>query len=234
MTTTTKVLFVLTGHDTLGDTGEPTGFHLAEAARPWRILTAAGIDVQLATPDGGKAPVDPGSCDLDDDDNAAFMNDAQVAEALADTPALASLDVTQYDALYFPGGHGTMWDLPDHDAVQHAARDAWESGKVVAAVCHGPAALVNVRLADGRWLVAGKTVSTFTDEEERAAEKDDIVPFLLASKLVERGAKHRKAGNFEACVSVDGRLVTGQNPASAAGVGEAIRDLLRKRPADAA
>jgi len=228
MTSRPKALFVLTGHGTLGDTGEPTGVHLAEIARPWRILTDAGIDVDFTTPQGGKAPVDPASHDLDDEDNKAFLDDADVASAMDDMPALGTLDVTGYDALFVPGGHGTMWDLPDSEAVQSAVRTAWESGKVVAAVCHGPAAFVNVRLSDGSWFVDGKSISVFTDEEEKAAEKDEIVPFLLASKLKERGARHHKSDDFEASVSVDGRLVTGQNPASAKGVGEAICTLVKQ------
>ncbi len=233
-----KVLFVLTGHDRLGKAGDTsadkTGFHLAEAARPWDVLSEAGYTVDFATPAGGAAPIDPSSRDLDDADNAKFMRDERVKKQLEDTPALVKLDLSQYAALYFPGGHGTMWDLPDNDDVQRAAREMYEDGKVVAAVCHGPAALVNVKLSDDRWLVDGKTLSVFTDAEEKAVEKDSIVPFLLGSKLAERGAKLAEADNFEKSVSVDGRLVTGQNPASARGVGEAIRDLLKEQRAKAA
>jgi len=127
-----------------------------------------------------------------------------------------------------------MWDLPDSEAVIAAARRMYEDGKVVAAVCHGPAAFVNVRLSDGSWLVAGKTLSTFTDAEEIAVEKDGIVPFLLASRLEERGAKLASADNFQRSVSIDQRLVTGQNPASAVGVGEGIRDEVNRLIADAA
>ncbi|MDX1508395.1 MAG: type 1 glutamine amidotransferase domain-containing protein, partial [Woeseiaceae bacterium] len=125
-------------------------------------------------------------------------------------------------------------DLPENGDVQSAVRTMYEDGKVVAAVCHGPAAFVNVKLSDGSWLVNGKTLSTFTDDEERAVEKDEIVPFLLENKLRERGATIDKAENFEASVSVDQRIVTGQNPASARGVGEAIRDLIKERDAKAA
>ncbi len=228
-----KVLFVLTGHDRLGKAGDrsadKTGFHLAEAAGPWRVLTDAGFEVDLATPKGGEAPIDPGSRDLGDRDNADFMKDANVKAQLAKTRALTDLDLKSYDAIYFPGGHGTMWDLPDDQNVQKAVRTMFEDGKVVAAVCHGPAAFVNVRLSDGSWLVNGKTLSVFTDAEEKSVKKDGIVPFLLASRLQERGAKIDRADNFEKSVSVDGRLVTGQNPASARGVGEAIRDLLQER-----
>ncbi|MFI2811390.1 type 1 glutamine amidotransferase domain-containing protein [Microbulbifer zhoushanensis] len=222
-----KVLFVLTGHEKLGDTGDKTGFHLSEAAQPWKVLREAGFQVDFATPEGGEAPIDPGSLDLDDPVNREFTESEDVNAKLRPTPALGDLDLGNYDALYFPGGHGTMWDLPDHTGVQAAIRDMYEAGKVVGAVCHGPAAFVNVKLSNGEWLVDGKTLSAFTDEEERAVEKDGIVPFLLASKLKERGAKHEKADNFDKSVSVDDRLVTGQNPASARGVGEAIRELLQ-------
>ncbi|WP_334078643.1 type 1 glutamine amidotransferase domain-containing protein [Microbulbifer sp. M83] len=222
-----KVLFVLTGHEKLGDTGDKTGFHLSEAAQPWKVLREAGFQVDFATPEGGEAPIDPGSLDLDDPVNREFTESEDVNAKLRPAPALGDLDLGSYDALYFPGGHGTMWDLPDHAGVQAAIRDMYEAGKVVGAVCHGPAAFVNVKLSNGEWLVDGKTLSAFTDEEERAVEKDGIVPFLLASKLKERGAKHEKADNFDKSVSVDDRLVTGQNPASARGVGEAIRDLLQ-------
>lgn len=233
-----RILFVLTNHGRLGKatdaSADKTGFHLAEAAYPWQILTQAGFDVDIASPRGGEAPVDPGSRDLDDAVNRGFLEDEGVQGQLTNTPALATLESGDYDAIYFPGGHGTMWDLPDNEAVQRAVRELYENGKVVAAVCHGPAALVNVKLSDGRWLVEGKKVSVFTDEEEKAVGKDGIVPFLLAKTLVARGARHEKSGNFDASVSVDERLVTGQNPASARGVGEAIRDLVKARAAEAA
>ena len=121
-----------------------------------------------------------------------------------------------------------MWDLPDHPDVQNAVRRMYEAGRVIAAICHGPAALVNVKLSNGEWLVDGKQVAVFTDAEERAVEKDDIVPFLLASKLAERGAKLSAAENFQKSVAVDGRLITGQNPASAEALGDALRDTIRR------
>ncbi len=229
---TRKTLFVLTGHDRLGPaddrSADRTGFHLAEAARPWSVLTQAGFTVDLATPQGGAAPIDPSSRDLDDPDSKAFLSDSRVKSQLDKTAALGDVRLDEYAAIYFPGGHGTMWDLPDNDDVKAAVRTMYEDGKVVAAVCHGPAAFVNVKLSDGRWLVSGRTLSVFTDQEEKAVEKDKVVPFLLADTLEKRGATIDKADNFEKSVSVDERIVTGQNPASARGVGEAIRDLLRK------
>jgi len=233
-----KLLFVLTGHDRLGDKGDAaadkTGFHLAEAARPWRVLSEAGYEIEFATPEGGAAPIDPGSHDLDDEDNKRFLDDRRVSEQLEKTKPLSEVDIDAYQAIYFPGGHGTMWDLPSSEAVQSAVRKAWESGKIIGAVCHGPAALVDVKLSDGSWLVDGKTLSVFTDEEEKAVEKDSAVPFLLEERLREHGASIDKAANFGKAVSIDGRLVTGQNPASAIGVAEGMRDLLLKRRAQAA
>lgn len=233
-----KILFVLTGHDRLGSSGdtsaEKTGFHLSEAAQPWKVLTDAGYQVDFATPMGGAAPIDPSSRDMDDAVNKAFLADKRVGEQLESTPALKSRRFADYDAIYFPGGHGTMWDFPENQDIQRAVREMYESGKVIAAVCHGPAALVNVRLSDGTWLVEGKTLSTFTDAEERAVSKDTVVPFLLGKRLEERGAKLREADIFKPAVSVDGRVITGQNPASARGVGEAIRDTLAKDLASAA
>ena len=233
-----RVLFVLTGHDRLGDrddqNADKTGFHLAEAARPWKILKGAGFEIDLATPSGGKAPIDPGSYDLDDSVNRAFLEEPGVKDQIDHTHAIGSLRASDYDAVYFPGGHGTMWDLPKSDEVQTFVRDMYEAGKVVGAVCHGPAALVNVKLSDGSWLVDGKDVSVFTDDEERAVEKDEVVPFLLASRLEAHGANVRAASNFEKSVSVDARLVTGQNPASAEAVGKALRDEIEATLAKAA
>ena len=231
------VLFVLTNHDRLGEAGdqsaERTGFHLAEAAHPWQVLIAAGFDVALASPLGGVAPIDPSSADLGDPVARAFLADNRMQTQVACTLALASLNLHDYKAIYFPGGHGTMWDLPHNGDVQKAVLTAYDNGMPVAAVCHGPAALVNVKLADGSWLVEGKTVSAFTDEEEIATAKQHLMPFSLGSTLIEHGAIHHKAANFEAAVSVHDGLITGQNPASARGVGEAIRDLLQAKVATA-
>lgn len=225
-----RVLFVLTGNDRLGDTGKPTGYHLAEVAHPWRVLSDAGVDIDFATPGGVSAPMDPGSHDTDDPDNRALLEDPDAARGLETPRAVEDVDTERYDAIYFPGGHGTMWDLADNRAVAGITARMYEKGGLVAAVCHGPAALVNVRLSDDAYLVAGRTVAAFTDAEEAAVGLDTTVPFLLASRLVEQGARHQKADDFAANVAVDGRLITGQNPASARGVGEALRDSLAREP----
>jgi putative intracellular protease/amidase len=233
-----KILFVLTNHDRLGnpgdETAEATGFHLYEAAKPWATLVDAGFHVDIVTPKGGVAPIDPSSRESGEPESARFLNDAGVASAIESSRSLSDIDLSDYDAIYFPGGHGTMWDLPHDDAVRNAVAVMLDAGKVVAAVCHGPAAFVNAKLADGSWAVDGRDVACFTDDEERAVEKDTLMPFLLGTRLQERGANLIPAANFDASVAVDGTLVTGQNPASAPGVGEAIRDLVAKIADEAA
>lgn len=222
------LLMVLTSHASKGDGGEPTGFYLAEVTHPLAVLEAAGFTIEFASIQGGEPPVD--GLDLNDVTNARYWNDSRFRAAIANTQRLDALDASKYAAIFFTGGHGAMWDFPTSRAVQSMTRDLFEAGGAVAAVCHGPAALVNVTLSDGSYLVAGKNLSAFTDDEERAVKLDNIVPFLLASTLSARGAHHHGAANWTANVVVDGRLVTGQNPQSATGVGEALRDLLLVQP----
>ncbi|WP_226469336.1 type 1 glutamine amidotransferase domain-containing protein [Luteimonas panaciterrae] len=219
------VLMVLTSHGTKGDTGQPTGFYLGEVTHPLAVFDAAGIPVEFASIQGGEPPVD--GVELDDATNARYWNDTRFRDAIRHTARLADVDAKKYAAIFFAGGHGAVWDFPDSPAVQRVTREIYESGRIVAAVCHGPAALVNVTLSDGSYLVAGKRVSAFTDDEERAVKLDGVVPFLLASTLAQRGALHQPAPNWTAKVVVDGRLITGQNPQSATGVAEAVRDQLR-------
>ena len=223
----TRVLMVLTSHDRLGDSGRSTGFHVGEAAHPYAVLRAAGIDVDFASPRGGAAPAD--SADRSDPLQAAFLDDPEVAARLAATIPADEVDPARYDAVLFVGGHGTMWDFPGNAALAATARAVYENGGAIAAVCHGPSALVDLTLSDGSHLVAGKTVAGFTDAEEEAVGLTDVVPFLLASTLTERGANHVGAGLWEPHVEVDGRLVTGQNPASARPLGEALVRLLKAR-----
>ena len=188
------------------------------------MLEAAGIAVEFASIKGGEPPVD--GLDLNDGTNVRYWNDEGFRAAIRTTVRLDDIDPDRYAAIFFAGGHGAMWDLPQSRAVDRVTRSVFEAGGAVAAVCHGPAALVNVKLSDGRYLVAGRNVSAFTDSEERAVGLDKTVPFLLASTLVERGATHHPAADWTSKVVVDGRLITGQNPQSATGVGEALRDIL--------
>jgi putative intracellular protease/amidase len=189
------------------------------------VFTDAGLSVDLVSVAGGVPPQD--GRDPDDPVQQEFLADERVAAQLADTRTPADVDPADYDVIFYAGGHGTMWDFPDDTRLATLARDVYEAGGVVAAVCHGPAGLVDVTLSDGTHLVEGRRVSAFTNEEEAAVGLTDVVPFLLQTRLEERGAKHSGAPNFAAHVVRDGRLVTGQNPASAAGVAEAALEALR-------
>lgn len=219
-----KILFVVTSHGEKGATGEPTGYYLSEVTHPWDVLRRAGYDIDFVSPKGGKPPVE--GVELNDPVNAAFWSDATGRDRIERSGKLGEADPADYVALFFAGGHGTMWDFPDNEEIARLVRAFWKDGKVVAAVCHGPSALVDVKLEDGRYLVEGKRVNAFTDDEEKAVGMDKTVPFLLESRLTEHGARFEKSGLWEAHVAVDGRLVTGQNPQSAKGVGEAMLKLL--------
>ncbi len=215
-----KILVVVTSHAQLGSTGKPTGAYLSEITHVYHRLVRAAVDIDFVSPAGGEVPLD--GVDRGDADNAAFLDDATVLARLHASLRPEQVDPTRYRGIFFAGGHGTMWDLPDNAALASITAQIYESGGVVAAVCHGPSGLVNVRLSSGEYLVAGKDLAAFTDAEERAVGLTEVVPFLLASTLVARGARHRAAPNFAANVVVSERLITGQNPASARGVGDAI------------
>jgi putative intracellular protease/amidase len=222
--TTQKVLIVLTSHDTLGDTGKETGFYLPEVTHPLDAFTKAGLMVDFVSPKGGKAPMV--GIDLEDPLNKAFLDDSEQVSRVENTLNPAQIKPAEYAAIFYAGGHGTMWDFADNQELAEIAAAIYEAGGIVGAVCHGPAALVNIKLSDGTYLVANKTVAAFTNEEEAAVGLTDIVPFLLEAKLIERGANFTKVPNFQVCVVASDRLVTGQNPASAAGVGERMVELI--------
>jgi putative intracellular protease/amidase len=220
-----RVLFVLTSHDTLGNTGKETGFYLSEVTHPEAVFEKAGIEVEFVSPKGGKAPMT--GVDLQDPLDKAFLENAAKVAKVENTLTPHQIDPARYDAIFYAGGHGTVWDFSTNEQLDRTAATIYENGGVVGAVCHGPSGLVNLKLSDGAYLVAGKTVSSFTNEEEAAVGLSDVVPFLLESKLIERGANHTKASNFQPHVVVSDRLVTGQNPASATGVGERMVELLQ-------
>jgi putative intracellular protease/amidase len=219
-----KVLIVLTSHDTLGDTGKETGFYLPEVTHPLDVFTRAGLMVDFVSPKGGKAPMT--GIDLADPLNKAFLDNSELVSRVENTLNPAQIDPAEYSAIFYAGGHGTMWDFPDDARLAAIAAAIYEAGGIVGAVCHGPAALVNIKLSNGEYLVANKTVSAFTNEEEAAVGLTEIVPFLLESRLIDRGANFTKVPNFQVSVVESDRLVTGQNPASAAGVGEQMVKLL--------
>ena len=222
---TPRILLLVTSHAKLGDTGKPTGLWLEELATPWAVFSDAGADLTLASPLGGRAPVDPRSEKDEAPSVQRFRRDVAAQAQLADTKKLAEVDVSAFDAVFVVGGHGTMWDLPTPE-VGAKLSDGWKAGKVLAAVCHGPAALVHVKDEAGVPVVSNRRVSSFTDEEEVAAELDQEMPFLLETKLRSLGAKHEKAPRFAAFSVVDGRLVTGQNPASAKLTAENVLNVL--------
>lgn len=221
-----KILFVVTSHDKKGSTGEPTGYYLSEVTHPWEVLHKAGYEIDFVSPQGGKAPVD--GFDLKDEVNAAFWNNEQERYKVEHTKKPEEINPADYVAIHYAGGHGAMWDLADNTALAAIAAKIYEQGGVVSAVCHGPAGLVNIRLDNGEYLVAGKKVNGFTNEEEVAVKLDKVVPFLLEDKLKERGAQFEKSGLWQTHVVTDQRLVTGQNPQSAKAVGEAVLKALNK------
>lgn len=219
------ILIVVTNHDEIGDTGTPTGYFLSEVAHPWHVFTEAGYSVEFASPLGGFAPMDPKSFDLEDPVNKTFWHNLKAVQDLVHTQALAKLDPMDYSAIFFAGGHGTMWDFPKSKAVRGSIAKHYKGGGVIGAVCHGPAALIHVKV-DGEPLVKGKQVAGFTNEEEAAVQLTEAVPFLLETELRQLGAEFVKADNFQSKVAVSGRLVTGQNPASATDTAKAIVKLL--------
>lgn len=224
------ILMFLTSHDTLGNTGEKTGFWLEEFAAPYFVFKDAGARITLASPKGGQPPVDPKSAmaEWQTDATRRFEADAEGTAALAATLPINAVDAGDYDAIFFPGGHGPMWDLASDDAVGHLIEAFDEEKKPVAAVCHGPAALVNAKGADGQALVAGRRIAAFTNGEEEGVGLTNVVPFLLADRLTALGANIDAGPDFAAHVVTDGNLVTGQNPASSEPAAHALLALLTK------
>lgn len=220
------VLFVVTSHGELGDTGRSTGYYLSEVTHPHRVLVNKGWAIDFVSPRGGTPPMDPGSAQDIDEVSQAFMETESWVDGIDNSLRPDQIDPDRYRAIFFAGGHGTMWDLPDDEGLAGITARIFERGGVVGAVCHGPAGLVNVKLGDGNWLVDGKTVACFTNDEERAVGLDGVVPFLLQDRLTERGATVIPADAFEPQVVTAGRVVTGQNPASAHGVGLVMATLL--------
>ena len=225
-----NVLMVLTSHDQLGDTGEKTGFWLEEFAAPYYELADAGATITLASPAGGQPPLDPRSDapEAQTDATRRFRDDPDAQAALANTTKLIDVSAAPFDAVFYPGGHGPMWDMPDN-ATSIALIEAFVAAdKPVAAVCHAPIALKNVRTTDGELLVKGRDVTGFSNSEEAAVGLTDVVPELLEDVLKADGANYRKGDeDFAPYVVVDGKLVTGQNPASSAPAATKLLGLLR-------
>ncbi len=219
-----RVLFVLTSTEKLGDTGHKTGAYLSEITHAYDEFVRAGYEVDMISPLGGKVPLD--GVKMDDPLNATWMNDEEFLSKVEGTLKPWQVSAHDYGAIYFAGGHGTMFDFPENLQLQKLTSEIYENEGVVGAVCHGSAALVNVRLSDGQYLIKGHEISCFTNDEEETVGMEEAVPFLLQTRLQERGAHHTSAPRFACHVVKSGRLVTGQNPASAAGVGKAMVEVL--------
>lgn len=220
-----NILIVLTSHDKLGDTGKKTGFWLEEFAAPYYVFKDAGAQITLASPKGGQPPLDPGS-DTEDTQTPAterFKDDDAAQAALADTKVLSTVDAEGFDAIFYPGGHGPLWDLAEDVDSTRLIETFAHSDRPVGAVCHAPAVFKHPKGADGNPLVSGKTVTGFTNTEEEGVGLTDVVPFLVEDMLKANGGAYEKGDDWASFVVVDGKLVTGQNPASSE---EAAKKLL--------
>jgi putative intracellular protease/amidase len=223
-----KILIVLTSHDQLGDTGKKTGFWLEEFAAPYYVLADAGAVITLASPNGGQPPLDPKSDEPDFQTEATerFKGDRAAQTALENTVKLSDVSPVDYDAVFYPGGHGPMWDLAEDRNSIALIEAMYSSGKPVAAVCHAPAALRHTKAPDGSPLVKGKSATGFSNTEEDAVQLSDVVPFLLEYELKAKGANYSKADDWHPYVIADGNLITGQNPASSELVAKALLEMI--------
>lgn len=213
---TKKILMVLTSHDRLGDTGKKTGFWLEEFAAPYYVFKDAGVQITLASPKGGQPPLDPKSDDpsAQTDATRRFKADTDAQRVLANTVALASVRAEDFDAVFYPGGHGPLWDLAE-DALSIALIEkTFAAGKPLALVCHAPGVLRHAKAPDGKHLVDGKKVTGFTNTEEEAVQLTKVVPFLVEDMLKAAGGQYAKGADWAPYVLTDGNLITGQNPAS--------------------
>ncbi len=225
-----NVLFVLTSHDQLGDTGKKTGFWIEEFASPYYFLTDKGVEVTLASPAGGLPPIDPTSDKPENQTEATirFKADEPLQEKLSRTLPLAEVSADDFDAVFYPGGHGPLWDLAESADSARLIESFYGLQKPVALVCHAPAALKNVKNQDGEPLVKGKKVTGFANSEEDLVQLTEVVPFLVEDMLKQNGGIYSKAGDFEPYALEDGLLITGQNPASSEKVAELLLEKLQK------
>jgi putative intracellular protease/amidase len=224
-----KVLFVLTSHDQLGNTGEKTGFWIEEFATPYYTLTDQGIDVTIASPKGGQPPIDPKSNqpEFSTPSTKRFNGDPQTQNKLAHTVALKDVDQKNFDAVFYPGGHGPLWDLAEDKVSIRLIESFYNNSKPVAFVCHAPGVLKDVKDKTGAYLVKGKKVTGFKNTEEAAVKLTDVVPFLLEDVLKQRGAEFQSGDDWKPFVVTDGQLITGQNPASSEAVAEKLLEYLK-------
>lgn len=224
-----KILMVLTSHDKMGDTGHATGFWLDEFTAPYYVFRDAGADITLASPKGGRPPVDPNS-EAEGaltDSTRRFAKDSEGQAALAQTLRLEEVRIEDYDVLFYPGGHGPLWDLAGDARSVALIEDAANQGKVIGAVCHGPAVFRDALDGDGSPLVSGRRVTGFSNSEEEGVQLTSVVPFLVEDMLMEKGGEYSKGDDWSSYVVTDRRLITGQNPASGEAAAEAVLDALK-------
>ncbi|OOZ38351.1 type 1 glutamine amidotransferase domain-containing protein [Solemya pervernicosa gill symbiont] len=223
-----KILMVLTSHDQLGDTGYKTGFWLEEFAAPYYVFKDVGAEITLASPNGGKPPLDPKSSEPDFQTvaTARFDADEGAQTALATTSKLIELSPDDFDAVFYPGGHGPLWDLAEDKNSIAMIESMYAAGKPVAAVCHAPAVLRHTKTADGAALLEGKSVTGFSNSEEAAVLLTEVVPFLLEDELKGKGGNYSKGDDWTPYAITDGNLITGQNPASSEQAAKAVLTLL--------
>lgn len=227
-----KILIVLTSHSELGDTGKKTGFWVEEFAAPYYELADAGAEITLASPQGGQPPIDPASelAEAQTQFTHRFDQDEPLKQKLAHTLKLSDLKAADYDAVFYPGGHGPLWDLVKDTNSMALLAAFQQQGKPMALVCHAPCALLHVKLPNGEALIKGKQVTGFSDTEEAAVKLTKVVPFLLEDELKGAGAHYRKGPDWGVYVQTDGLLITGQNPASSAEAAKALLKQLQKKP----
>jgi putative intracellular protease/amidase len=225
-----NVLIVLTSHSELGNTGKKTGFWIEEFAAPYYVLSDAGAQITLASPKGGQPPIDPSSDTPENQTDATrrFKDDKELQSILANTKKLSDVSADDFDAVFYPGGHGPLWDLTNDPASVKLIEKFWAAKKPVAAVCHAPAVLLNVKTEQGEPLVKGRKVTGFTNTEEEAVQLTDVVPFLLEDELKNKGGNYSKKEDWASYVVTDGLLVTGQNPASSEEAAQKLLQLLKK------
>jgi len=224
-----NILIVLTSHDTLGNTGRKTGFWLEEFAAPYYAFLDAGAKITLASPLGGQPPLDPKSDDPDaqTDDTRRFQKDADAQRVLASTRRLSDVQASDYDAVFYPGGHGPLWDLAEDAKSVALIETMLAAGKPVSAVCHAPGVLRHAKTADGKPLVQGRQVTGFSNAEEAAVQLTDVVPFLVEDELKKLGGLYSSGPDWQSHVVSDGLLITGQNPGSSVGVAKALLERLK-------
>lgn len=234
-----KVLFVVTSHDQMGNTDRKTGIWIEEFAAPYYYFLDNGKEITIASPKGGQVPIDPKSNEPENRTEATvrYYNDPETIRRLSNTKKISEVNERDFDTVFYPGGHGPMWDLPDNEDSIKLLESFNRAGKVMTLMCHAPAALINVKDKNGDLLIRGKRVTAFTNGEEKAVQLDKIVPFLLEDKLRSKGANYQKGEDWAPFVTRDGRLITGQNPASSVLAAETVMEVFKRMaaamPADA-